>query len=36
MGVDYEVVLNEKSYAEAVAGIRTRNTKRIPKMRDED
>ena len=36
MGVDYEVVLNEKSYAEAVAGIRTRNSKRIPKMRDED
>ena len=36
MGVDYEVILNEKSYAEAVAGIRARNTKRIPKMRDED
>ena len=35
-GADYEVVLNEKSYAEAVAGIRIRDSKRIPKMRDED
>lgn len=35
-GADYEVVLNEKSYAEAVAGIRIRDSKRILKMRDED